>query len=168
MGDFFIRRPIVAIVIAILTVIVGGVTLLRLPISEYPNVSPPTIQVSATYRGADAEAVEQSVATPIESQINGVQNMLYLKSLNGSDGSMSLQTTFEVGTDVDIAQVNTQNRTALAQSQLPGSVQQQGLKVERSSPDILMVIGLSSPSNTYDGVFLGNYANINLVTPSPV
>jgi hydrophobic/amphiphilic exporter-1 (mainly G- bacteria), HAE1 family len=163
MGDFFIRRPIVAIVIAILTVIVGGVTLLRLPISEYPNVSPPTIQVSATYRGADAEAVEQSVATPIESQINGVQNMLYLKSLNGSDGSMSLQTTFEVGTDVDIAQVNTQNRTALAQSQLPGSVQQQGLKVERSSPDILMVIGLSSPSNTYDGVFLGNYANINLV-----
>ncbi len=163
MGDFFIRRPIVAMVIAILTMIVGGVTLMKLPISEYPNVSPPTIQISATYRGADAEAVEQSVATPIESRINGVQDMLYLKSLNGSDGSLSLQTTFEVGTDVDIAQVNTQNRTALAQAELPASVQQQGIKVERSSPDILMVIGLSSPSNTYDGVFLGNYANINLV-----
>lgn len=163
MGDFFIRRPIVAMVIAILTVIIGGFTLGRLPIAEYPEVSPPTIQVNATYRGADAEAVEQSVATPIEAQVNGVKDMLYLKSVNASDGSLSVSVTFEVGTDVDIAQVNTQNRTALAEPQLPESVKQQGLKVQRSSPDLLMVIGLSSPSNTYNGVFLANYANINLV-----
>ncbi|MCP5532796.1 MAG: multidrug efflux RND transporter permease subunit [Akkermansiaceae bacterium] len=163
MADFFIRRPIVAMVISIVTVIVGLVSLSRLPIAEYPAVSPTLIQVTANYRGAAAEAVMESVATPIESKVNGVDKLLYMQSLSSNDGKMTLNVTFDVGTDVDIMQVNTQNRVGQAEAQLPDNVKREGVVVNRSSPDILLAFGLSSPNGTYDGVFLGNYADINLV-----
>lgn len=163
MADFFIRRPIVAMVISILTVIVGLISLSRLPIAEYPNVSPTLIQATTTYRGAAAEAVMESVASPIESKVNGVDKLLYMQSYNANDGKMTLNMTFDVGTDVDIMQVNAQNRVGQAQAQLPDAVKREGVVVNRSSPDILMVIGLSSPQETYDAIFLGNYADINLV-----
>ncbi len=163
MADFFIRRPIVAMVIAILTVIVGLVSLKRLPISEYPPVSPTLIKATTTYRGAAAEAVMESVATPIESKVNGVDKLLYMQSFNANDGKLTLNVYFDVGTDVDIMQVNTQNRVGQAQAQLPDAVKKEGVVVDRSSPDILLGIGLYSPKGTYDGIFLGNYADINLV-----
>ncbi|HKX60317.1 MAG TPA: multidrug efflux RND transporter permease subunit [Verrucomicrobiae bacterium] len=163
MADFFIRRPIVAMVISILTVIVGLVTLSRLPISEYPPVSPTMIQVTTTYRGAAAEAVMESVATPIESKVNGVDKLLYMQSFNANDGKLTLNVYFDVGTDVDIMQVNAQNRVGQAEAQLPDAVKREGVVVNRSSPDILMVIALASPKGTYDAIFLGNYCDINLV-----
>lgn len=163
MAEFFIRRPIVAMVIAILTVIVGAISLSRLPISEYPTVSPTMIQATATYRGAAAEAVMESVATPIETKVNGVDKLLYMQSFNANDGKMTLNVYFDVGTDVDIMQVNTQNRVSQAEAQLPEAVKREGVVVNRSSPDILMVIGLASPKGTYDAVFLSNYCDINLV-----
>jgi HAE1 family hydrophobic/amphiphilic exporter-1 len=163
MADFFIRRPIVAMVIAILTVIVGLISLKRLPIAEYPPVSPTMIQVTTTYRGAAAEAVMESVATPIESKVNGVDKLLYMQSYSANDGKLTLNTYFDVGTDVDIMQVNAQNRVGQAEAQLPAAVKQEGVIVNRSSPDILMVVGLYSPNGTYDAVFLGNYCDINLV-----
>ena len=163
MAEFFIRRPIVAIVIAILTVIIGLVSLKRLPISEYPPVSPTMIQVTTTYRGAAAQAVMESVATPIESKVNGVDKLLYLQSFNSNDGKLTLNVYFDVGTDVDIMQVNTQNRVGQAEAQLPEAVKKEGVVVNRSSPDILMVVALSSPHKTYDAIFLGNYCDINLV-----
>jgi HAE1 family hydrophobic/amphiphilic exporter-1 len=163
MAEFFIRRPIVAMVIAILTVIVGAISLSHLPISEYPQVSPTMIQVTTTYRGASAEAVMESVATPIESKVNGVDKLLYMQSFNANDGKMTLNVYFDVGTDVDIMQVNAQNRVGQAEAQLPDAVKREGVVVNRSSPDILMVVALNSPSNTYNAVFLGNYCDINLV-----
>jgi HAE1 family hydrophobic/amphiphilic exporter-1 len=163
MAEFFIRRPIVAMVIAILTVIVGLISLKRLPISEYPQVSPTMIQVTTTYRGAAAEAVMESVATPIESKVNGVDKLLYLQSYNANDGKLTLNVLFDVGTDVDIMQVNAQNRVGQAEAQLPDAVKKEGVVVNRSSPDILMVVALSSPKGTYDAIFLGNYCDINLV-----
>jgi hydrophobic/amphiphilic exporter-1 (mainly G- bacteria), HAE1 family len=163
MADFFIRRPIVAMVIAILTVIVGLISLNRLPIAEYPPVSPTMIQATTTYRGAAAEAVMESVATPIESKVNGVDKLLYMQSYNANDGKMTLKMYFDVGTDVDLMQVNAQNRVGQAESQLPEGIKREGVIVNRSSPDILMVIGLNSPNGTYDETFLGNYCDINLV-----
>ncbi len=163
MADFFIRRPIVAMVIAILTVIIGAITLKKLPISEYPPVSPTMIQTTTTYRGAAAEAVMESVATPIESKVNGVDKLLYIQSFNGNDGKLTLNTYFDVGTDVDIMQVNAQNRVGQAEAQLPNAVKKEGVVVNRSSPDILMVVALGSPKGTYDAIFLGNYLDINLV-----
>src|ERR1700739_2185966 len=163
MAQFFIRRPIVAMVISIVIAIVGVFTLTRLPIAEYPSISPTLITVASSYRGAAAEAVMDSVAIPIESQVNGVDKMLYMQSLSGNDGKMNLSVTFDVGTDVDIMQVNTQNRVSQAQAQLPDEVKREGVIVNRSSPDLLLVIGLYSPKGTYDAIFLGNYANINLV-----
>ena len=163
MAEFFIRRPIVAMVISIVTCIVGLISLSRLPISEYPNVSPTLIQATTTYRGAAAEAVMESVATPIESKVNGVDKLLYMQSYSANDGKMTLNVTFDVGTDVDIMQVNTQNRVGQAEAQLPDAVKREGVVVNRSSPDILLAIGLSSPKGSYDGIFLGNYADINLV-----
>ncbi|MEI7927324.1 MAG: multidrug efflux RND transporter permease subunit [Verrucomicrobiales bacterium] len=163
MADFFIRRPIVAMVISILMVIVGGFVLTRLPVSEYPEVSPPVINVTGNFRGADAEAVEASVATPIEAQINGVEDMLYMKSVNAADGSMTLTATFDLGTSPNLNQVNVQNRASLAFPRLPEAVTRDGVSVKRSSPDILMMIGLVSPKGTYDAVFLSNYATINLI-----
>jgi HAE1 family hydrophobic/amphiphilic exporter-1 len=162
MARFFIDRPIVAIVVAILTVVGGLVMIQRLPIAQYPDIVPPIIQIKTTYTGADALTVEQSVATPIEQQVNGVQNMIYMKSINGSDGTLTLQVSFEVGTDVNLDQVFAQNRLSQANSQLPTSVVQYGTTVQQTVGLPLLVIPIYAPNGAYDANFLGNYANINI------
>jgi hydrophobic/amphiphilic exporter-1 (mainly G- bacteria), HAE1 family len=162
MANFFIRRPIVAIVISIIIVIMGLFSLKGLSIEQYPFLAPPAIRVTATYQGASAEAVEQSVATPIEQEVNGVDNLIYMKSSNTSDGRMQLDVNFEVGVDQDIANVLTQNRVSQAQARLPQEVVAQGVTVKKQSPSILMVISLSSPKGTYDANYLTNYITINL------
>jgi HAE1 family hydrophobic/amphiphilic exporter-1 len=162
MADFFIRRPIVAIVIAILTVLLGTYSLVRLSFEQYPFLAPPTIRVTATYPGASALAVEQSVATPIEQEVNGVDRMIYMKSSNTSDGRMQLDVNFEVGVDQDTSNVLTQNRVSSAQARLPQEVVAQGVTVKKQSPSILMLISLYSPGGSYDANFLINYASINV------
>ncbi len=162
MASFFIRRPIVAIVIAILIVLMGLYTLTKLSFEQYPFLAPPTIRVTANYPGASALAVEQSVATPIEQEVNGVDRMIYMKSSNTSDGRMQLDVNFEVGINQDTANVLTQNRVSSAQARLPQEVNQQGVTVKKQSPSILMLISLYSPGESYDAKFLINYASINL------
>ena len=162
MANFFIRRPIVAIVIAILMVLLGVFTLTGLSFEQYPFLAPPTIRVTATYPGASAESVAQSVATPIEQEVNGVDRSIYLKSSNTSDGRMLLEVYFEVGVDQDTANVLTQNRVSTAQARLPQEVTQQGVTVKKQSPSILLVIALFSPQGSYDANFLINYASINV------
>ena len=162
MANFFIRRPIVAIVIAILIVLLGVATMTGLSVEQYPFLAPPNIRVTANYPGASAEAVEQSVATPIEQEVNGVDRLIYMQSKNTSDGRMQLDVNFEVGTDQDIANVLTQNRVSAAQARLPQEVVQQGVTVKKQSPSILMLISLYSPKDSYDANFLINYCGINL------
>jgi len=162
MSNFFINRPIVAIVISILTLLIGVVVIKGLSIEQYPFLAPPNIRVTATYPGASAEAVEQSVATPVEQEVNGVDRMIYMKSSNTSDGRMLLDVNFEVGTNQDTANVLTQNRVSTAAARLPAEVNQQGVTVKKQSPSILMVISLFSPTDSYDANFLINYAGINL------
>ncbi|HEY1373935.1 MAG TPA: multidrug efflux RND transporter permease subunit [Candidatus Binatia bacterium] len=162
MANFFIRRPIVAMVISIIVVIMGLFTLKSLSIEQYPFLAPPTIRVTATYPGASAVAVEQSVATPIEQEVNGVDKMIYMKSSNTSDGRMQLDVNFEVGVDQDTANVLTQNRVSSAQARLPQEVVQQGVTVKKQSPSILMLISVYSPKQSYDANFLINYCGINL------
>src|SRR5215204_3302336 len=162
MANFFIRRPIVAIVLSILTVMGGVITLTGLSIEQYPFLAPPNIRVTATYPGASAEAVEQSVATPIEQEVNGVDRLIYMKSSNTSDGRMLLDVNFEVGTNQDTANVLTQNRVSTAAARLPAEVNQQGVTVKKQSPSILMVASLYSPKDAYDANFLVNYCGINL------
>jgi HAE1 family hydrophobic/amphiphilic exporter-1 len=162
MANFFIRRPIVAIVISILTVLGGVITLKGLAVEQYPFLAPPNIRVTANYPGASAEAVEQSVATPIEQEVNGVDRLIYMQSKNTSDGRMQLDVNFEVGTDQDIANVLTQNRVSAAQARLPQEVTQQGVTVKKQSPSILMIMSVYSPTDAYDANFLINYCGINL------
>src|SRR5262250_2656147 len=162
MSKFFIGRPIVAIVISILVLLFGGITIKGLSVEQYPFLAPPNIRVTGTYPGASAEAVEGSVATPVEQEVNGVDRMIYMKSSNTSDGRMLLDVNFEVGTDQDTADVLTQNRVSTAEARLPAEVTQQGVTVKKQSPSILMVISLYSPKNAYDANFLVNYAGINL------
>jgi hydrophobic/amphiphilic exporter-1 (mainly G- bacteria), HAE1 family len=162
MSKFFIRRPIVAIVIAILTVIVGTVSMLMLPTSQYPNIVPPEIQVQATYPGADAKTLTQSVATPLEQQMNGVDNMLYMYSVNANNGQSTVYVDFDVKTNADTDQVLSQLRVSQTQSQLPPEVNTSGVTVLKSLTSPLMLIGLSSPDNRYGQDFLTNYAIINL------
>ena len=162
MALFFIRRPIVAIVISILTLLLGTIVIRGLSIEQYPFLAPPNIRVTGTYPGASAEAVEQSVATPIEQEVNGVDRMIYMKSSNTSDGRMLLDVNFEVGTDQDNANVLTQNRVSTAAARLPAEVNQQGVTVKKQSPSILMLISLYSPKDAYDANFLINYCGINL------
>jgi HAE1 family hydrophobic/amphiphilic exporter-1 len=161
-AEFFIRRPIVAIVIAILTVLLGTYSLLKLSFEQYPFLAPPTIRVTATYPGASALAVEQSVATPVEQEVNGVDRMIYMKSSNTSDGRMLLDVNFEVGVDQDTANVLTQNRVASAQARLPQEVNAQGVTVKKQSPSILMLISVYSPNGSYTGNYLINYCGINI------
>src|SRR5499426_2554065 len=162
MAFFFIRRPIVAIVISIIIVLLGVYTLKSLSFEQYPFLAPPTIRVTATYPGASAVAVEQSVATPIEQEVNGVDKMIYMKSSNTSDGRMQLDVNFEVGVDQDTANVLTQNRVSSAQARLPQEVVAQGVTVKKQSPSILMLISVASPNGTYDANYLINYCGINL------
>jgi hydrophobe/amphiphile efflux-1 (HAE1) family protein len=160
--NFFIDRPIFASVLAIVIVVAGAVALPFLPIAMFPQITPPQVVVQATYPGASAEVVEQTVTTPIEQQVNGVQNMIYMSSRSGSDGTMTLTVTFEVGTDLDIAAVNTQNRVALAQPQLPVDVVRQGISVTRQSPDLVEIVALISPDGSRDELYLSNYATLQV------
>jgi len=162
MASFFVNRPIVAIVISIVMTIVGIITYLRLPVAQFPDIVPPEIQVKTTYTGADALTVEQSVATPIEQQMSGVDNMNYMQSVNGNDGTLKLTVNFEVGTDVNTDQILSQMRSNQASSQLPQDVNKFGVTVQKSTSSPLIMFALYSPKGTYDNIFLANYANINL------
>ena len=162
MSKFFINRPIVAIVISILMVLGGVVSILSLPTAQFPNIADPQIQVAASYTGADANTVAQSVATPIEQQMSGVDGMNYMYSLNSSNGTMNLTVDFDVDTNVNTDQILAQMRVLQANSQLPTSVLNQGVTVQKSTSAPLMLIDLSSPNGTYDNIFLANYATINL------
>src|SRR5438477_6921707 len=163
MSEFFVRRPIVAIVIAVLMTLVGGVCILALPVAQYPQIAPPEIQVRTHYTGADALTIEQSVAAPIEQQMSGVDNANYFYSINANNGDLRMQINFDVTTDPNIDQILTQLRVSQAQSQLPADVNNYGVTVQKSTLAPLMLISLTSPKQTRDNIFLANYAYINLV-----
>ncbi len=161
-SNFFINRPVAANVIALITLILGVVGLISLPVERYPNITPPTIQVTAAYPGANAQVMTDTVAAPLEQEINGVENMIYMSSTSSSNGSYSLTVTFNVGADLDQAQVLVQNRIALAEPLLPAEVRQQGITVKKQSTNILLAISLTSPDKTFDSLFLSNYATLRL------
>ncbi|MGC1412322.1 MAG: efflux RND transporter permease subunit [Acetobacteraceae bacterium] len=161
-SKFFIEHPVLANVLAIVLVLLGAVSLFRLPVSEYPNVVPPTVSVTASYPGASAQTVIDTVALPIEEQVNGVDRMLYMESTSASDGTYNLTVTFAIGTDPDINQVLVQNRVQLAVASLPEPVQAQGVSVQKKNTAILQIVTLDSPDGKYDGLFMSNYATINL------
>ncbi len=161
-SQFFIDRPKFAIVVAIVMTLAGAIALSILPVAEYPNIAPPSIQVTGTFPGASAEVVEETVATPIEDAINGVEDMIYMSSKSANDGSYRLTVTFKVGADSDMALVRVQNRVKLAEPQLPAEVRAQGLVIEERSPDILKIVSFYSPKGSYDYKFLSNYVAINV------
>ncbi len=158
----FISRPKLALVISLVLTILGGIGYLVLPVAQFPDITPPVVSVSATYTGANAETVENTVAAPIEAQVNGVDDMIYMTSTSSDNGSYSLNVTFEVGTDPDIASVNVQNRVAQAMASLPSEVTSSGVVTQKASTNMLLLVTLTSPNETYDSVFLSNYASINL------
>jgi len=161
-SHFFIDRPIFAAVLSIVFVIVGGVSFFRLPIAQYPEIAPPVINVVGQYPGASAETVASTVVSPIEDQINGVENMLYLSSNSTADGRFTIAVTFDLGTNLDIAQVQVQNRVAIAQPRLPADVRNIGVTVAKSSPDLMMVVSLGSPDKSRDSLFISNYATLEI------
>lgn len=161
-SKFFIERPVLSNVIALLMILIGGVALFNLAIAQYPDVVPPTVQVATRYPGASAKTVIDTVALPIEQQVNGVEDMLYMQSYSGSDGTYTLTVTFKIGTDLNFAQVLVQNRVSSALSQLPQAVQNQGVTVQKRSTSILLFVTLTSPDSRYDSLYLSNYATINI------
>jgi len=161
-SHFFIDRPIFASVVSIVFIILGGVSFIRLPIAQYPEIAPPIININGQYPGASAEVVAETVVAPIEQQVNGVENMLYLSSNATADGKFSISVTFDIGTNLDIAQVQVQNRVSTATPRLPQTVQQIGVTVAKSSPDILMVVNLFSPDGSRDALFMSNFANLQV------
>ncbi len=162
-SHFFIDRPIFATVLSIIITLIGGIALTTLPVDQYPPITPPTVSVTAFYPGANAQTVGEAVAAPIEREINGVENMLYLSSQNGADGSLSMTVTFKLGTDLDQAQVLVQNRVSTALPKLPEEVRRMGVVVKKQSPDMMMLIALTSPDGRYDSVYTDNYAQIQLL-----
>ena len=163
MSKYFIEHPVLANVLAIVLVLLGIVCVFRLPVSQYPNVVPPTVQVTASYPGASAQTIIDTVALPIETQVNGVDRMLYMESTSAADGTYSLTVTFAIGTDPDIDQVLVQNRVQIALASLPQPVQAQGVSVQKKNTAILQIVTLNAPDGQYDGLYLSNYATINLV-----
>jgi hydrophobe/amphiphile efflux-1 (HAE1) family protein len=162
-SHFFIDRPIFAAVVSIVFVILGGVAFFRLPVAQYPEIAPPTITVTGQYPGANAQTVADTVVSPIEEQINGVENMIYMSSNSTGDGNFSISVSFELGTNLDIAQVQVQNRVAIAQPRLPQDVRNIGVTVNKASPDIMMVVHLYSPDQSRDTLFISNYATLEIV-----
>src|SRR5690606_4655319 len=161
-GHFFVNRPIFAAVISIMLVIVGAIAFFNLPVTEYPEIAPPQITITARYPGANAETVARTVATPIEQEINGVENMLYMSSYSTADGTMQLTVTFKQGTDLDIAQVQVQNRVAIAEARLPEEVRRQGVVTAKQAGDFLMVVHVLSPDNRYDELYIANYMQLRI------
>ena len=164
---FFVRRPIVATVISILIVLLGIVTYPTLPVAQYPDITPPVIQVTATYPGASAEVVADTVAAPIEQQVNGVPGMIYMESTSASDGSYTLKVTFELGVDIDIASVLVQNRVSIAQPKLPEEVKRNGITTDKVSSSFISIFALTpkdaEAAKKYDDLFIANYITINLL-----
>lgn len=159
-ADIFIKRPITAMVISIVLVAVGLIALVNLPVAQYPDITPPQVSITGLFTGADAESVEQTTTTAIETQVNGTPGMQYMSSNSSADGASTINVTFDVGTDIDIAALDVQNRVSVAEPTLPDAVKRLGLTVKKRSPSIMMVIALYSPNGTHDATFLGNYANI--------
>ena len=161
-AKFFIERPVLANVLAVLMIVIGAAALFTLPVAQYPDIVPPTVQVTTRYPGASARTVVDTVALPIEQQVNGVEDMLYMQSLSSSDGSYTLTVTFKIGVDLNFAQILVQNRVSSALAQLPQSVQNQGVTVQKRSTSILMFVTLTSPDARFDSLYLANYATISL------
>ena len=161
-AKFFIEHPVLANVIALVIMLLGGVAVFLLPVSEYPPITPPTVQVTTTYPGASAKTLVETVALPIEQQVNGVEKMLYMQSNCTGDGRYTLTVTFQVGTDLDFAQVLVQNRVSAAIAQLPMPVQQQGVVTKKKETSPLQIITLSSKDDRYDALFLSNFATLQL------
>ena len=163
MASFFIDRPIFAWVIALFIMVMGAVSITQLPIAQYPQIAPPTVMITATYPGASAETLARTVAAPIEEQLNGVENLSYFTSSASANGTVSITATFEVGTNVDIASVNVNNRVKAAEPRLPEEVRRNGVLVQKRSNDILQVVALDSEKGRYNTLFLSNYASLNIV-----